>query len=152
MQIKEYADQRPFAVNIYRTDDALFIHKLPESFARFRVLLRPFAIMMGAFLGGEFELTGRYKNDTEVIVLRTDTMVCFRRGGSVKNFGESQSRAYPVFERFPSMLASRGRIRNELLLSDGTIVYLPIFPESLKSKHGFNEWLTNTWNEQFNHR
>jgi hypothetical protein len=98
------------------------------------------------FSDGYFELTRRYKNRSETIRFETNRIVRFQRGGTAKNWGESMKN-YPFFGRFPSNLENRGSIRNEMILTDGTIIYLPILSE-LKKSGTWNNWLVNTWNEQ----
>jgi len=191
MQIHNMTDPRPFAVQIYRTDDALFIHVPPPTLTTaqrignnvFLLLVALAVIMLPASVGivfiivgipgqklheptlldvivggllslilpaltggyrvffvfrdkyrcrftswstqfsdGAFTLVRCYKNYSETVVFRTESMVVFRCGGQSERFCESLP-FWPLFGRFPSSLASRGRIRNELLLMDGTAVY-----------------------------
>jgi hypothetical protein len=107
---------------------------------------RYFTAWTTRFSDGNFELTRRYKNCSETIRIEKDRIAEFRRGEPIKNFGEPLKN-YSFFSRFPSNLESRGEVRNEMLLTDGTILYLPILSES-KKVYGLNNWLVNTWNKQ----
>jgi hypothetical protein len=79
-----------------------------------------------------FELTRRYKNYSETIRIEINRIVRFQRGGAAKNWGES-IKNYPFFGRFPSNLENQGLICNEMILIDGTIIYLPVLSESKKN-------------------
>jgi rubrerythrin len=115
-------------------------------FTLYDELRQKFTAWTTRFSDDYFELTRRYKNRSETIRIECNRIVRFQRGKGTKNFGES-IKGYPLFGRFPSNLESRGRIRNEIILTDGTTIYLPILPES-KNNRGWNDWLVNTWNEQ----
>jgi hypothetical protein len=98
------------------------------------------------FSDGYFELTRRYKNHSETIRIECNRIVRFQRGEPIKNFNKFIKND-PPSGHFPSNLEGRGRIRNEMILTDGTIIYLPILPKP-KNNCGWNDWLVNTWNEQ----
>ncbi|MDR3197945.1 MAG: hypothetical protein LBU34_08775, partial [Planctomycetaceae bacterium] len=95
-----------------------------------------------------FELTRRYKNHSETIRIEINRIVRFQCGRVAKNFdGSMKNLKNRFFGRFPANLEGRGQNRNEMVLTDGTIFYLPVLPTSKKC-YGNNNWLVNTWNEQ----
>jgi hypothetical protein len=152
-------------INLNRLDITDYLHLVP--------MILPFSLVIGMpfyflcllydeyrqnftswatrFSDGYFELTRRYKNYSETIRIETERIARFRRGRAEKNLSEF-IKNFPIFNHFPSTLESRGHVRNEIILTDGTTIYLPILREP-KNNHGWNNWLVNTWNEQlYQHR
>ncbi|MDR0522746.1 MAG: hypothetical protein LBH00_12975 [Planctomycetaceae bacterium] len=84
-----------------------------------------------------FEVVRRYKHIEETATFDWDDIADIRRGEPVDEFWQN---GFPVFGRFPPLLCNQGSHRLELVLTDGTVEYLPQLP--------FEQWQGNMNNNR----
>lgn len=92
--------------------------------------------------GSRMLVTRRCGKRLESVEIERSRIVEVRRGDGTVSFF-TRACGWPVFERFPSILWSRGLVRIELVLDDGRIEYLPQPPMKSPADESRALWLKN---------